>query len=104
MFANEISEDKLASASGGAAGIEDSEREAPRVSLMDRHGIRTQSLEDQASCLSDWFLAYLNPLLKHGRPTSSTPMTLAFRPSKTGPVRPLSWRTTCGRSRWNALA
>ena len=66
MFANEISEDKLASASGGAAGIEDSEREAPRVSLMDRHGIRTQSLEDQASCLSDWFLAYLNPLLKHG--------------------------------------
>ena len=64
MFANEISEEKLAS--GGAAGIEDSDRDPPRVSLMDRHGIRTQSLEDQASCLSDWFLAYLNPLLKHG--------------------------------------
>ena len=33
---------------------------------MDLHGIRSKSLEDQASCLSDWFLIYLDPLLKHG--------------------------------------
>ena len=37
-----------------------------RRSKMDLHGIRSKSLEDQASCLSDWFLIYLDPLLKHG--------------------------------------
>ena len=43
MFANEISEEKLASG-GGVAGVENSDRDPPRASLMDRHGIRTPAV------------------------------------------------------------
>ena len=68
VFANELSPEDKAEAEAGVSAIAtaNSDRNVPRASLMDKHGIKTRSLEDQASCLSDWFLAYLNPLLKHG--------------------------------------
>ncbi len=68
MFANEVasSEEKKLDGTTLEHNLDDSYAAPRSVSLMDRHGIRTQSLEDQASCLSDWFLSYLDPLLRHG--------------------------------------
>jgi len=69
VFANELSTGDEAgpdAADNSAFASGNSDRTLPRESLMDRHGVKTQSLEDQSSCLSDWFLSYLDPLLKYG--------------------------------------